>query len=314
MKISKNGWKTVSNTLDTNGLSSLKDFMRWGASCFNEAELSFGHGMLTAIDESVYLVLRAIHLPVDTPEIYWDGVLTETEKERVIDFFKQRIQERKPAAYITQEAWFAGLPFYVDERVLVPRSPIAELVENQFVPWVDPYTVNSVLDLCAGSGCIGIACAYTFPEADVDLVDISQDALDVATINIAKHDASSKVNAIQSDLFSNLQGKTYDLIVSNPPYVDQEDMDALGDEFKHEPKLGLESGNDGLDATRIILRQAAEHLTPEGMLIVEVGNSQYALEAAFPDVPFYWLEFKNGGGGIFALSAEQLKEYATYFR
>lgn len=303
----------MSSELDTRGLKSLKDFMRLGASRFVEAELYFGHGMHRAIDEAVYLVLRAVHLPIDTPEIYWDSKLTKTEKARVMDFFKQRIQERKPSAYITQESWFAGLPFYVDERVLIPRSPIAELVENQFVPWVDPYTVNSVLDLCTGSGCIGIACAYAFEEAEVDLVDISPDALAVANINIEKHDAGARVTAIQSDLFANLQGKVYDLIVTNPPYVDKEDMDALSDEFKHEPALGLESGHDGLDATKIILQQAASHLTEDGMLIVEVGNSQYALADAFPDVPFYWLEFEKGGDGVFALSAKQLQEYATHF-
>ena len=303
----------MSNKLDTKGLNTLKDFMRWGASRFNEAELSFGHGMLTAMDEAVYLTLRALHLPADTPEIYWDGALTNPEKAKIIDFFKQRIDERKPAAYITQEGWFAGLPFYIDERVLVPRSPIAELVEGQFMPWSDPYIVNSVLDLCTGSGCIGIACAYAFPEATVDLVDISDDALTVANINIDKHDARSRVKTIQSDLFSNLEGKTYDLIVSNPPYVDQEDMDALRDEFRHEPELGLASGDDGLEATRTILQQAANHLSSDGILVVEVGNSQYALEAAFPDVPFYWLEFEKGGDGVFLLTAEQLKEYATHF-
>lgn len=299
--------------MDIAGLNTLKDFMRWGASRFNEAELSFGHGMLTATDESVYLVLRAVHLPVDTPEIYWDGVLTSSEKEQIVGFFKQRIEEKKPAAYITQEGWFAGLPFYVDERVLIPRSPIAELVEGQFMPWADPYVVSSVLDLCTGSGCIGIACAYAFPEANIDLADISEDALAVANININKHDAKEKVAAIKSDFFSNLQGRVYDIIVSNPPYVDQEDMDALGDEFKHEPELGLSSGSDGLDATRTILQQATKYLTPDGILVVEVGNSQYALEAAFPDVPFHWLEFENGGDGIFLLTAQQLQEYATHF-
>ncbi len=303
----------MSNKLNTKGLKTLKDFMRWGASHFNKEELSFGHGMLTAFDEAVYLTLRAVNLPVDTPEIYWDGVLTKPEKKQIVDFFRQRIEEKKPAAYITQEGWFAGLPFYIDERVLVPRSPIAELVEGQFMPWTDPYIVNSVLDLCTGSGCIGIACAYAFPEANVDLADISNDALAVANINIDKHDARARVTAIQSDLFSNLQGKTYDLIVSNPPYVDKEDMDALSDEFKHEPELGLASGNDGLDATRNILKHAAKYLSPDGILVVEVGNSQYALEAAYPEVPFYWIEFEKGGDGVFLLTAEQLQEYATHF-
>lgn len=302
----------MTNKLDTTGLNTLKDFMRWGASRFNEAKLSFGHGMLTALDEAVYLTLRAVHLPIDTPEIYWDAALTETEKAKILDYFTQRIEGKKPAAYITQEGWFAGLPFYVDERTLIPRSPIAELVEAQFTPWVDPYTVETVLDLCTGSGCIGIACAYAFPEASVDLVDISKDALDVANINIDRHNLSDRVTTIQSDLFSNLAGKKYDLIVSNPPYVDQEDMAILDDEFKHEPELGLYSGSDGLDATREILKQALNHLNPDGVLIVEVGNSQYALAEAYPEIPFYWLEFEKGGDGVFLLTAQQLKEYATH--
>jgi ribosomal protein L3 glutamine methyltransferase len=297
---------------ETKGLKTLQDFMRWGASCFMQAELSFSHGMESAIDEAVYLSLRAVYLPVDTPEIYWQGRLTPIEKKRVINFFTQRIVDRKPAAYITQEGWFAGLLFYIDERVLVPRSPISELIENQFSPWVDPYTISSILDLCTGSACIGIACAYAFPDAEVDVVDISQDALDVAHINIQKHAMDERVVAIQSDLFSNLDGKIYDLIVTNPPYVDQEDINALTQEFKHEPQLGLASGNDGLDATRTILQYAAQHLSRDGVLIVEVGNSQYALSEAFPQIPFYWLEFQKGGEGVFVLTAQQLEEYTTH--
>ena len=300
-------------SVETQGLETLQDFMRWGASQFMQAELSFSHGMNRAIDEAVYLVLRAVYLPVDTPEIYWQGRLTTQEKNKIIHFFVQRINEKKPAAYITQEGWFAGLAFYIDERVLIPRSPIAELIANQFNPWIDPYTCRAILDLCTGSGCIGIACAYALPEARIDLVDISTDALDVAQINIEKHDLSVSVNAIQSDLFSNLAGKSYDLIVSNPPYVDQEDMADLTQEFQHEPALGLASGHDGLAATRTILKQAAEYLTVEGVLIVEVGNSQYALQQAYPNIPFYWLEFEKGGDGIFALTAEQLRKYATHF-
>ena len=303
----------MNNELETQGLETLQDFMRWGASQFMQAELSFSHGMNRAIDESVYLVLRAVYLPVDTPEIYWQGRLTCSEKARIIHFFTQRINEKKPAAYITHEGWFAGLEFYIDERVLIPRSPIAELIAKQFHPWIDPYTTTNILDLCTGSGCIGIACAYTLPEATIDLVDISTDALDVAEININKHDIAASVKTIQSDLFSNLDGKIYDLIVGNPPYVDLEDMTGLTPEFQHEPALGLASGNDGLDATRIILQHAAQHLRVEGVLIVEVGNSQYALQQAFPDMPFYWLEFEHGGDGVFALTAEQLKKYATHF-
>lgn len=290
-------------------LNSVKDIIRWAASRFSEAKLDFGHGMSTALDEAVYLVLRGLHLPVDTPAIYWDGILTDNEKQQLYPLLQRRINERLPAAYITQEGWFAGLSFFVDERVLVPRSPIAELVENQFEPWIDPETVNSVLDLCTGSGCIGIACAYAFPGSEVDLVDISPEALEVAQINIQRHDATSLVKTIESDGFKQLKGSSYDIIVSNPPYVDAEDMGALSAEFKHEPELGLSSGNDGLDLTRHILKHAAEHLNDNGILVTEVGNSQYALEAAFPEVPFQWLEFERGGDGIFLLNKEQLLQH-----
>lgn len=289
-------------------LKSAKDVIRWAASQFSEAKLDFGHGMSTAIDEAVYLVLRGLHLPVDTPAIYWDGLLTEPEKQQLYSLLARRITERLPAAYIIQEGWFAGLSFFVDERVLVPRSPIAELVESQFEPWIDPNEVHSVLDLCTGSGCIGIACAYAFPGATVDLVDISPEALEVAEINIQRHDATSLVSTIKSDGLKQLGERRYDIIVSNPPYVDGEDMEALSAEFKHEPELGLSSGIDGLDLTRDILKEASQHLNDNGILIVEVGNSQYALEAEFPEIPFQWLEFERGGDGIFLLSKDQLDQ------
>ncbi len=290
-------------------LSTMTDFMRWGASRFVDAELSYSHGMSSPLDESVYLVLRALNLPVDTPEIYWKSNLTNSEKESIVTLLKRRIEERVPAAYITQEGWFAGLQFFVDERVLVPRSPIAELVENQFQPWVMPDEVENILDLCTGSGCIGIACAYAFPFAEVDLADVSEDALDVATINIAKHDAVEQVSVILSDLFSNIGDRTYDIIVTNPPYVDKDDIDGMSDEFHHEPELGLSSGNDGLDCTRQILAQAAKYLNDEGVLVVEVGNSQHALVQEYPQVPFQWIEFERGGDGVFMLTKQQLQEY-----
>jgi ribosomal protein L3 glutamine methyltransferase len=263
--------------------------------------------MSSALDEAVYLVLNALHLPIDTPSSYWDGNLTPTEIETVQTLLLRRINERKPAAYLTHEGWFAGLPFFIDERVLVPRSPIAELVEAQFSPWAEPDKVNAILDLCSGSGCIGIACAYAFAYASVDLADISEDAIDVANINIQRHDASQRVQAIHSDVFSHLQEKKYDIIVSNPPYVDVEDMSALTDEFLHEPKLGLSSGEDGLDLTMKILNQAVDYLTENGILVIEVGNSQYALQQRFPNVPFHWLEFERGGDGVFLLDKQQLK-------
>ena len=294
---------------DIKNLITVKDFVRWGASRFSEAQLTFGHGMSSALDESTYLVLNALHLPVDTPNSYWDGQLTPTEIEAVQALLLRRINERKPAAYLTHEGWFAGLPFFIDERVLVPRSPIAELVEAQFSPWVEPETVESILDLCTGSGCIGIATAYAFANASVDLADISQDAIDVANINIERHDANQQVRAVCSDIFSHLEGKKYDIIVSNPPYVDVEDMSALTDEFLHEPELGLSSGKDGLDLTLRILYQAADYLTENGILVIEVGNSQYALQQQFPHVPFHWLEFKRGGDGVFLLDKHQLERF-----
>ncbi len=289
-------------------LNTLTDFMRWGASQFVAAGLSYAHGMSSPLDEAVYLVLRSLDLPVDTPEVYWASKLTGPEKEAILEVFSLRVEQRIPAAYIMKEGWFAGLQFYVDERVLVPRSPIAELVEAQFTPWVNPDEVESVLDLCTGSGCIGIACAYAFPTAAVDLSDVSDEALEVARINVEKHDAGKRVTVIKSDLFAGLAGKRYDIIVSNPPYVDGEDMQGLPDEFRHEPELGLSSGPDGLDCTRQVLQQAASHLNEEGILVLEVGNSQYALAQAYPQVPFQWLEFERGGDGVFLLTKQQLEE------
>ena len=290
-------------------LKTIIDYMRWGASRFVEANLTFGHGLSSPLDEAVYLVLRTLHLPVDTPDIYWRSTVTTSEALALQAVINRRINEKIPAAYITQEGWFAGLQFYVDERVLVPRSPIAELVENQFSPWVDPDGVEDILDLCTGSGCIGIACAYAFPNAQVDLSDISKDALEVANINIEGHDASRRVSAIESNLFDNLEGRVYDIIVSNPPYVDEEDMSALSEEFHHEPELGLSSGTQGLDLTTTILTQAAKHLSDMGILVVEVGNSQYALAEAYPEVPFHWIEFERGGDGVFMLTKQQLEKF-----
>ncbi|MFZ1386456.1 MAG: 50S ribosomal protein L3 N(5)-glutamine methyltransferase [Thiolinea sp.] len=295
-------------------LSSILDFIRWGASQFRAAELSFSHGMSSALDEAAYLVLHTLHLPVDTPELYFASQLTQQEKTKVVDILERRIIERKPAAYLTHEAWFAGLPFYVDERVLVPRSPIAELVEKQFYPWVDEHQVERVLDLCTGSGCIGIACAYAFPQAEIDLSDISADALAVATLNIERHKVQAHVKVIQSDLFKQLGKKRYDLIVSNPPYVDASEIAEMSTEFQHEPILGLAAGEDGLEIAHRILATAREHLSDHGILIVEVGNSQFALAEAYQTVDFQWLEFERGGDGIFLLTATQLDEYADLFK
>lgn len=288
-------------------LHTIRDFVRWGASRMNQAGLHFGHGTVDAIDEAAALVLHALHLPPDLHGDYFQAALTGDEKESVRDLLERRIRERRPAAYLINRAWFMGLPFYVDERVLVPRSPTAELIERQFTPWVNPDAVETILDLGTGSGCIGIACAYAFPWAAVDLVDVSQAALAVARHNIQDHGLEDRVKAVQSNLFADLQGRRYDLIISNPPYVSREEMKRLPEEYRHEPVLGLAAGEQGLDVVVEILRQAADFLNPEGILVVEVGNARHALSEAFPEIPFVWLELERGGEGIFLLIAEQLR-------
>lgn len=288
-------------------LITLRDFIRWAVSQFNQASLFFGHGTETAWEEAEYLVLHSINLLPPLEDIWLDCRLTKIERERVLSLLLRRIEERIPAAYITGKAWFAGLEFVVDERVLVPRSPIAELIQQEFSPWLraEPQTI---LDLCTGSGCIGIACAYAFPEAHVDVSDISCDALAVATENISLHQLQDRVVPIESDLFNNLSGRRYDLIVSNPPYVDAEDLASMPAEYHAEPAIGLGSGVDGLAFTRRLLQEAAGYLNENGVLICEVGNSWVALEEAYPGVPFMWLEFERGGHGVFLLTAPQLLE------
>jgi ribosomal protein L3 glutamine methyltransferase len=288
-------------------LSSIQDFIRWGASRFNEAGLYFGHGTDNALDEAAWLVLSALSMPADLPEAYYRSRLTSIEKEAVMRLLLERIQSRKPAAYLIGEAWFCGLSFKINESVLVPRSPIAELIQDSFSPWLDGVEVARVLDLCTGSGCIGIACAHAFPDAQVDLSDISSSALDVAKENIHQHDMQDRVTAIESDVFAKIPDNTYELIVANPPYVGSKELAALPDEYHQEPALGLAAGEEGLDVVRQILAGAGRYLAPEGLLIVEVGNSQAAVEKAWPEVPFTWLDFDNGGHGVFLLTATELR-------
>ncbi len=290
-------------------LKTIKDFIRWGVSRFNQANLFYGHGMGSALDEVVYLSLFALNLPHDFSESYFDCALTADEKQAVYGLLSRRIEEKLPASYLTGEAWFAGLPFVVNENVLVPRSPIAELIENRFAPWVEAEAVENILDLCCGSGCIGIASAYAFDWAYVDMVDISPQAIEVAEENIQRHQLEERVSVMASDLFKNVPQRHYDIIVSNPPYVDAEDMANLPDEYLHEPALGLTAGDDGLDLVIPMLQQAREYLTDQGILVVEVGNSQHALQEAYPHVPFVWLDFERGGSGIFLLTAQQLDEF-----
>ncbi|TMP37940.1 50S ribosomal protein L3 N(5)-glutamine methyltransferase [Pseudoalteromonas rubra] len=291
-------------------LVTIQDWLRWTASQFAGNGVFFGHGTDNPWDEAVSLVLPLLNLPVDAPKELTSARLTHSEKVRLVEYLRLRIDERIPVAYLTNQAWFSGLPFYVDERVLVPRSPFAELIEAQFRPWLSsPEKVTRILDMCTGSGCIAIALAKAFEQAQVDAVDISFDALAVAEININDHQVQDQVFAIQSDVFSGVPGQQYDLIVANPPYVDAEDMADLPEEFHHEPELGLASGEDGLDVTRTLLQEAAAHLTEDGLLFVEVGNSMVHMEALYPGAPFTWLEFERGGLGVFMISKKQLLDY-----
>ena len=291
-------------------LVTLRDFLRWAVSRFNEVGLHFGHGTQNAYDEAAYLLLHALHLPLDRMEPFLDAALTESERKTVFAILNRRIDERIPAAYLTHEAWLGDFPFYVDERVIVPRSHIAELLlDDPLAPWVsDPDAVVSALDLCTGSGCLAILLAHAFPNARIDAADISTDALEVAARNVAEYQLGNRIGLIHSDLFAGLQGRSYDIIISNPPYVTGASMRVLPAEYRHEPALALASGEDGLDAVRDIIALSRAHLKPNGILAVEVGGNRAIVETAFPRLGFTWLESKNGEGMVFLLTREQLPE------
>jgi ribosomal protein L3 glutamine methyltransferase len=288
-------------------LSSIKDFIRWTFSRFNKADLFYGHGTDNAWDEAVHLVMGALKLPIDFDRDMLDCALTYNEKKYILKLVQTRITKREPLPYLLGEAWFMGLPFKVTKDTLIPRSPIMSLLESEFEPWLKGYPLN-ILDMCTGSGCLGIAAALVFDDAQVDLSDISESALLVANQNILRHQVEDRVKAIHSDMFKNLAGKQYDLIICNPPYVDAEDFQNAPAEFHNEPELALASGDDGLNFTNEFLAQAAHYLQDDGILVYEVGNTEVALQETYPNIPFMWLELEQGGNGVFILTKEQLSE------
>lgn len=297
----------------TEELLTIRDWLRFTVSQFEEAGVFFGHGTDNSYDEAVWLVMSALHLPHDTLSNFLDAVITEQERKHLAHLIEQRITKRTPTAYLVREAWLRGFKFYVDERVIVPRSFIAELLdfneegEHGLQPWIEhPELINSAIDICTGSGCLGILLANAFPDAAIDIVDISPDAIAVANINIANYGLQEQITAIQSDMFTALHGKTYDLIISNPPYVDAPSMAVLPLEYQKEPQLALGSGADGLDHTHTILREAAKYLNDDGILVVEIGHNRDALLDAYPDLAFTWLTVESGNQYVFLLTKEQL--------
>jgi ribosomal protein L3 glutamine methyltransferase len=291
----------------SNQLQTVRDLLRFAVSRFTEARLFFGHGSASAYDEAAYLILHSLHLPPDQLEPFLDARLTTTERAQVLHVIERRAIEKIPAAYLTNEAWLGDFCFYVDERVIVPRSFIAELLREQLAPWVrEPNAVHSALDLCTGSGCLAVLLAHAFENAAIDASDVSEDALEVADKNVADYGLEHRINLVRSDLFNGLTGRCYDLIVSNPPYVNAASMAALPEEYRHEPRSALSSGVDGLDATRAILREAANHLTENGILVAEIGHNRAELEKNFPRTPFTWLQTSAGDEFVFLLRRNEI--------
>lgn len=290
-------------------LITVRDWLRWAVSRFNEAGLYFGHGCDNAYDEAVWLILHDLHLPLDRLEPFLDARLTRTERQSLANLLERRIAQRVPAAYLTREAWLGEFRFYVDERVIVPRSYFAELLAEGLQPWLDASSIGAALDLCTGSGCLAILMAHAFPDAVIDAVDLSSEALTVARRNVADYGLEDQVRLVQSDVFDGLAGCRYDLIISNPPYVTTGSMEAIPAEYRHEPALALVAGSDGLDVVRRILAQGADHLAPGGLLLVEVGHNADLVEAAFPDVPFTWIDAPSGESKIFLMSREELEAH-----
>ena len=296
----------------TEELLTIRDWLRFTVSRFEESDVFFGHGTDNSYDEAVWLVMSALHLPMDTLENFVDARITEQERNHLAHLIERRITEHTPTAYLVNEAWLQGFKFYVDERVIVPRSFIAELLVSDLSPWIEyPEMIESAADICTGSGCLGILLANSFPNATIDVIDISLDAIEVANINIANYGLQEQITAIESDMFTELQGKTYDLIISNPPYVDAPSMASLPAEYQREPQLALGSGHDGLDHTHTILRDASKYLNDDGLLIVEIGHNRDALLEAYPNVQFVWLEVSSGDEFVFLLSKHQLIEIAS---
>jgi ribosomal protein L3 glutamine methyltransferase len=288
-------------------LFTIRDWLRFAVSQFEEAGLFYGHGAQNSFDEAAWLVLSALHLPHDRLEIFLDAVITESERRHLLHLIERRVTERIPTSYLLREAWLGEFKFYVDERVIVPRSFIAELLREQLAPWVEnPEEVTAVADICTGSGCLAILAAHAFANGEVDAVDISDDALAVARRNISDYGLENQVQAVRSDMLAALQGKRYDVIISNPPYVNAPSMGALPPEYRREPQLALASGDDGLEHVRVLLQEAPAHLHPGGLLIVEIGHNRSELEAAFPDLPFTWLEVSAGDQFVFLLLIEDL--------